>query len=54
MTAWHEDATTTPETCEVAALCHSGTDFVLCVVVGSDADLAEFVELLRKRLAHGG
>jgi hypothetical protein len=52
MTAWHEDAISFHEMCDLAAICFGGADSVLCVVIGSDDDRDKFARLLRHRLAH--
>lgn len=54
MTAWHDDARSLAEMCEVAALCFGSADAVLCVIVGSEQDRHAFVALLRARLTDIG
>jgi len=50
MTSWHDDATSPEEIAEVAALCFGAADFVLCLVVGNESDVAQFSSALRARI----
>jgi hypothetical protein len=50
MTSWHEDARSPTAQAEVAHHCHGASDYVLCLVVGSDSEYRAFTEALSRSL----
>jgi hypothetical protein len=54
MTSWHEEAVSPSAHAEVARHCHGASDYVLCLVAGSESHYSEFIEALSRSLVANG